>query len=62
MAYSEAQNKATQKYQRANYDRLTIRCIKSRKEDYEKLDVSLGISLNQLVINLLEAELEKSHS
>ena len=59
MAYSEAQNKATQKYQRANYDRLTIRCKKGRKEDYEKLAVSLGTSLNQLVINLLDAELEK---
>ena len=59
MAYSQAQNKATQKYQRANYERLTVRCKKGRKEDYEQLAASLGISLNQLIINLLDAELEK---
>lgn len=59
MAYSQAQNKATQKYQQANYDRLTVRCKKGRKADYEQLAASLGISLNQLIINLLDAEIEK---
>ena len=59
MAYSQAQNKATQKYQQANYERITVRCKKGRKEEYEQLASSLGISLNQLIINLLEAELEK---
>ena len=37
MAYSQAQNKATQKYQKANYERLAVRCKKGRKEVYEKL-------------------------
>lgn len=59
MAYSQAQNKATQKYQKNNYERLTVRCKKGRKEEYEKLASALGLSLNQLIINLLDAELEK---
>lgn len=59
MAYSQAQNKATQKYQQANYERITVRCKEARKVEYEQLASSLGISLNQLIINLLEAELEK---
>jgi len=58
MAYSQAQNRATQKYQKANYDRLAVRCKKGRKEAYEKLAADRGVSLNQLIIDLLEREVE----
>lgn len=58
MAYSQAQNKATQKYQKANYERLAVRCKKGRKEVYEKLAADRGVSLNHLIIDLLEKEAE----
>lgn len=57
--YSEAQNKATQKYIKANYDEYKIRMPKYKKEVYKSYAASQGSSLNQLFINLIEADMTK---
>ena len=59
MAYSQAQNRATQKYQLANYERIAVRCRKGKKEIYEQLAKDRGVSLNALILELLENEVKK---
>ncbi len=54
--YSQAQNKATQKYVKENYDRIQITCRKGKKEQYKALAEGAGKSLNQYILDLLEAE------
>lgn len=52
--YSEAQNKATQKYINKAYDQFTIRVPKGKREIYKAHAEAQGKSLNQLVIELLD--------
>ena len=56
MAYTQAQNKATQKYIAKNYDRITLRVKKGERERYMKQAEDHGKSFNQYVIDLLEAD------
>ena len=35
MAYSEARNRATQKYVKANYERIALTCKKGKKDQYK---------------------------
>ena len=55
--YTEAQNKATQKYIKANYDDIKVRVPKGKREEYKTLAESQGKSLNQLIVDLLEESL-----
>ena len=52
--YSEAQNRATQKYINKAYDQFTIRVPKGKCEIYKAHAEAQGKSLNQLVIELLD--------
>ena len=54
MAYSDSQNKATQKFIKNNYDEIKIRVSKGKKEKYKKLAYEKGCSLNAYIINLIE--------
>ena len=54
MAYSESQNKATQKFIKNNYDEIKIRVSKGKKEKYKKMANKNGLSLNAYIINLIE--------
>ncbi len=56
MAYSEARNRATQKYVKANYERITLTCKKGKKEQYKRQAEHAGKSLNSYIIDLLEAD------
>ena len=38
MAYSQASNRATQKYVKANYERIYLVCKKGQKEKYQRSD------------------------
>ena len=58
--YSEAQNKASQKYIRNNYDDIKLRVPKGQREIYKAHAESKGTSLNKLVIDLLEKDMEKN--
>lgn len=55
--YTEAQNKATQKYVKNNYDDIKVRVPKGKREEYK----AQGKSLNQLVIELLENNIKSLH-
>lgn len=56
--YSEAQNRATQKYISKSYDQIVIRIPKGYREKYKLLAEREGKSLNGLIKDLLE-EYEK---
>lgn len=56
MAYSEAQKKASRKYNEANYDRLYITVPKGKKEEYKAKAKTLGKSLNEYIVERIERE------
>lgn len=53
--YSKSQNKATQKYVKANYDDIKVRVPKGKRDQYKYLAASYGKSLNQLIVELLDS-------
>jgi len=55
--YSEAQNKATQRYIKNNYDTITVRMLKGKKDEYSELAKKKGVSLTRLILDLLDREL-----
>lgn len=58
--YSEAHNKANQRYQAKAYDRIYIRVRKGKKEMYEDLARLEGKSLAGLITDLLNQAAEKA--
>lgn len=56
--YTEAQNKATQKYIKNTYDTITVRAPKGMREKYNAHAESKGTSLNKLIIELLNNDME----
>ena len=53
MSYSEAQNKATQKYNAKAYDRLAVRVKKGELERLKAYAEAQGMSLNNFVCSCL---------
>lgn len=60
MAYSQAQNKATQKYIKENYARLYISCPKEEKEIFQKAAEKAGMSLNNFFLSAAREKLNKN--
>ena len=56
MAYSEAQNRATQKYVKNNYDTFVVRVKKGDKKKYDQQAKDKGYSLNAYINHLLEKD------
>lgn len=56
--YTNAQNKATQKYIKNAYDTITVRAPKGMGDVYKAHAESKGTSLNKLVIDLLNKDME----
>lgn len=52
--YNEAQNKATQKYQRENLEQVRFWVKKGEKAQYKKLAESYGLSLAELLRNAIQ--------
>lgn len=52
--YSEAQKRASMKYNAKAYDEVKVRVPKGQREIYKAHAEAQGKSLNQLVIELLE--------
>lgn len=52
--YSEKQNKWTQDYIKKAYDEIKVRVPKGKKEEYKALAEQKGMSLNSLIIELLD--------
>lgn len=59
MAYTEATNKAVQKYISKKYDQIAIRIPKGDREKYKQLAESKGKSLNAFIIQLLNDEINR---
>ena len=50
--------KAKNKYNDANYDRISLVVPKGKKEEYKEIAESAGKSLNQFVIDCIEKGME----
>ena len=57
MAYTKASGKAVNKYIKNNYDQIMIRVKKGDRERYKQFAESQGKSLNALIIDLIENEM-----
>lgn len=59
MAYSEAQKKATAKYMKNKLDDIKVRVPKGKREVYKAHAERQGKSLNALIIELLEKNMQE---
>lgn len=59
MAYTKAQNKATQKYQAKAYDRLAIRVKKGDADKIKAYAESRGMSLNGYINKLIAEDMQE---
>lgn len=57
--YSQAQNKATQKYIKNNYDSVMIRMPKGKKEQIKAFAESKGESLNGFVNRAIDEAMDE---
>lgn len=55
---SEAQKRATTKYEHINYDKITVRVPKGTREIYKAHAESKGESLNAYIIRLIEQDIQ----
>lgn len=56
--YSQAQNKATQRYIKNNYDSVMVRMPKGKKDKVKAFAESKGESLNGFVNRVIDKEME----
>lgn len=54
---TEAQKRATTKYEHFNYDKITVRIPKGQRERYKTAAELAGKSLNQYIIDLIENDI-----
>ncbi|MDL2234350.1 hypothetical protein LJC63_12355 [Ruminococcaceae bacterium OttesenSCG-928-L11] len=59
---SEAQKKATAKYNAKTYDRLELKVPKGRKSELQDYAQAAGESLNQFVIKAVDERIERLES
>lgn len=59
MPYTEAQKKATAKYMKNNLDDIKVRVPKGKREIYKAHAERQGKSLNALIIELLEKDMQE---
>ena len=60
MGYTEAQMRATAKYNKKNYDRIEIKVKKGEKEKIKQYTENKGKSLNMYIIELIEKDMKGS--
>lgn len=61
MLVSDAQKKATIKYNKNNYDQIAIRVPKSKRDKYKQLAELNKMSLSGYIQYLLDNELKKNN-
>ena len=59
--YSQAQNRATQKYVKEHLEDIKIRVPKGRKAFYKSAADSAGQSLNQFTIDALDEKISRDN-
>lgn len=57
--YTQAQNKATQKYIKEHLESIQLRVPKGRKEHYKAAAVAAGTSLNQFFIDAADEKIDR---
>lgn len=57
--YTQAQNKATQKYQKEHLEQVNIKLPKGKRDEYKAFAESQGKSLAGLIVELIEREMQK---
>lgn len=55
MPATKATQKAVNKYIKNNYDRINLTIPKGKKEEYKQMAEAAGKSLNQFIIDKIEA-------
>lgn len=58
--YTEAQKKASMKYLKEKTDSIQIRAVKGTKERWKAAAEARGKSLNQMIVDTMEAEIQKT--
>lgn len=59
MAYNEKSKERTMKYMAESRDKLTLNLPKGDKDRYKEFAESRGKSLTALIVELIEAEMQK---
>lgn len=62
MAYTQASNKAVQKYNKSNYDDLRIRVKKGEAEKIKEHAKSKGLSLNSYINKLISDDMNEGQA
>jgi hypothetical protein len=57
--YTDAQNKATQKYHKENLEQIAIRVPKGKREEYKEHAKKRGESLAGLICRLLDEDIAR---
>lgn len=58
MTYSEAQNRASQKYHKANLEQINISVKKGKKQEYKEKAARKGKPLSRYICDLIENDPE----
>lgn len=59
MQMGKAATKAKNKYNLANYDRISLSIPKGKKDEYKAAADARGMSLNEFIAHCVEQEIEK---
>lgn len=59
MPVSEAQKKATAKYEQQNYDKVLLRLEKGRKDEIKTAAEKQGQSLNGFIVSAIDEKIER---
>ena len=62
MPYTDAQKRATAKYNAKAYDRIEIKVKKGQKEIIQKHAEEQGKSLNSYIVDLIESDMQDDKS
>ena len=58
--YNENAKNRTMKYMKENRDKLTLNLPKGKKDEYKEYAQSKGMSLTELIMSLIDADMKKS--
>ena len=57
--YSQAQNRATQKYKQANYENIVISVKKGTRDKYKNAAAKTGLSFAQFALEAMDEKIER---
>ena len=58
--YNENAKNRTMKYMKESRDKLTLNLPKGKKEEYKEYAQSKGLSLTELIMSLIDADMQKN--